>query len=517
MAVKFTIKNYRCFSSPATIELSKGFTAFVGVNNAGKSAFMRFLLEMRPLFAVVQDHRTLHGHYRPSRLGLTLFMSQTQTIFSNLNTNGLEFSIEFGDQSSSVANKPAKVVFKAERNFGWYTEIYLADGRMISKNPGITLEHEFLVVESGRVIADLSHLIQITRDLSNTLYVGPFRNAINIGSRENYFDIQIGDSFIKKFRQLKTGRLKSDSKGIQEITENICRIFGFRTLEIDSSADDTSLHIVVNGKHYNQHELGSGLVQFIVVLANAAIKRPKLILIDEPELNLHPRLQLEFLASLESYTDYGVWFSTHSVGLARAAAEQVYSVIRRGDGDSIIRPLEGTPRLAEFLGEMSFSTHRELGFDKLLFVEGSTDVKVMQQFLRKMSTDHKIVTLPLSHIPPPEELDEVLRITSKLAVLIDSERSSEGAPLEQKRATLLEHCKVNGIKARALKLRATENYFPDACVKQVFGENYRGLGPYDLLKNADPNWSKSQNWKLAAAMPIDDVLSTDLGQFLESL
>jgi predicted ATP-dependent endonuclease of OLD family len=135
------------------------------------------------------------------------------------------------------------------------------------------------------------------------------------------------------------------------------------------------------------------LVQFIVVLANAAIKRPKLILIYEPELNLHPRLQLDFLTTLASYADNGVWFSTHSIGLARTAADRVYSVIRKGDGNSIMRPLEDNLSLAEFLGEMSFSTHRELGFDRLLLVEGPTEVKVMQQFFRKMSKDHKVVLL----------------------------------------------------------------------------------------------------------------------------
>src|SRR4051812_42949940 len=49
MKVTLTLKNYRCFVRPTTIEVAKEFTAFVGVNNAGKSTLMRFLLEFRPL------------------------------------------------------------------------------------------------------------------------------------------------------------------------------------------------------------------------------------------------------------------------------------------------------------------------------------------------------------------------------------------------------------------------------------------------------------------------------------
>jgi hypothetical protein len=55
MAIQLTIKNYRCFASPVTVKLSKGFTAFVGVNNAGKSAIMRFVVELRNLFGSFQS------------------------------------------------------------------------------------------------------------------------------------------------------------------------------------------------------------------------------------------------------------------------------------------------------------------------------------------------------------------------------------------------------------------------------------------------------------------------------
>ena len=193
-------------------------------------------------------------------------------------------------------------------------------------------------------------------------------------------------------------------------------------------------------------------------------------------------------------------------------------MIKRGDGDSIIRPLEGTPRLSEFLGEMSFSTHQELGFDKILLVEGPTEVKVIQQFLRGMSKDHKVVLLPLhGHMPQAEELDELLRITNKVAVLIDSERSSAGDPLESKREAFLELCRSRNVAAHALEYRATENYFPDNNVKQIFGPEYRALGPYERLGDVAPHWSKSQNWKVAASMSTEDIRATDFGRFLEAL
>jgi AAA15 family ATPase/GTPase len=45
MQIDLTVKNYRCFpdSEPLRIAIRPGFTAFVGVNNSGKSSALKFL------------------------------------------------------------------------------------------------------------------------------------------------------------------------------------------------------------------------------------------------------------------------------------------------------------------------------------------------------------------------------------------------------------------------------------------------------------------------------------------
>ncbi|TMB64236.1 MAG: hypothetical protein E6J43_13770 [Chloroflexi bacterium] len=145
---------------------------------------------------------------------------------------------------------------------------------------------------------------------------------------------------------------------------------------------------------YKLPEIGSGITQFILVLANAAIQEPFLILIDEPELNLHPSLQLDFLTTLGSYASGGVLYSTHSIGLARAVADRIYSVRKISEGHSHVSIYEETPALSEFLGELNYSGYKELGFDPVLLVEGTSEVKTIQQFLRLFKTDHEIVLLP---------------------------------------------------------------------------------------------------------------------------
>jgi hypothetical protein len=50
MRIELVLKNYRCFpdSSPARLVIQDDWVAFVGVNNPGKSALLRFFYEFRP-------------------------------------------------------------------------------------------------------------------------------------------------------------------------------------------------------------------------------------------------------------------------------------------------------------------------------------------------------------------------------------------------------------------------------------------------------------------------------------
>ncbi|MFZ3343244.1 MAG: AAA family ATPase, partial [Terriglobales bacterium] len=135
MRVHLTIKNYRCFVRPVTIALEPGFTAFVGVNNAGKSAVMRFLLELRPLLALIKDQRQLlHSANNPAgTTGFTpIHVLDKHEIFSNLNNNALEFWLDFPPAGTGGLTR-AK--FKVTRSFHWTTEFTVGSTAIGNVNP----------------------------------------------------------------------------------------------------------------------------------------------------------------------------------------------------------------------------------------------------------------------------------------------------------------------------------------------------------------------------------------------
>lgn len=534
MDVDIELKNYRCFADthPARFTFNHGLTAFVGANNSGKSSLLKFFYEFRDLFARLSGPtgnfaQVLTGKAEGFGLGSTIV--DNNEIFHDQNDRDLEVHIRFTpsgeDHPCDTAIFPNRLDIIVRRGTNQFT-LGLNAGDIAVKWPShniSALQMDGALLRIGTTtVVDLAPLYDVCKLMTDTLYVGAFRNAINLGSNERYFDMEVGQKFIRFWRDLKSGAVKKDNEACYKLTQNIRRIFRYDGLEINPSANEQSLQMIINGRSYGLSELGSGLAHFIVVLANVAKRAPSYLLIDEPELGLHPSLQLEFLTTLASYCGRGVLFATHSVGLARAIAPRVYTVRRTGDEGARVEPYEGTARLAEFLGELSYASYRDVGFEKLLLVEGPSEVKTLQQLLRSFGKDHKVVLLPLGggsmiNGSREDELIEIKRISDDVAALIDSERSKPNEELVESRQAFMETCARVGIRCHALVRRAIENYFPDAAVKKVKGPKYRSLTPYERLTDPLPSWSKEENWRIAREMEAQELGGTDLGDFLTSL
>lgn len=144
------------------------------------------------------------------------------------------------------------------------------------------------------------------------------------------------------------------NEAVYGLLQELERIFSFSELDLNAATDYKTLQLTVDGRSYRLTEQGAGLAHFVVVLVNVLIRRPSFLLIDEPELNLHASLQLDFLQTLASYTRYGVIFATHSPGLARTAADWIYTLRKPVGGTSTMRPYDGDTELVTLLGQLSF-------------------------------------------------------------------------------------------------------------------------------------------------------------------
>ena len=520
-----TVKNFRCFedTNPCRIDLKPGFTALVGPNNSGKSSLLRMFYELRDLFVQLQSTDNLLNVFHGGALQFQYReVPDSTSIFTDGNTRPLTIEFDFPHSPDGTQATSLELVIARGSNLCG-VRIKLGSTFLAPNANVVVADQERGVLSVGGTIVDLSRVKQIGSTLANTMYLGAFRNALNLGAA-SYYDLTIGTGFISTWDHAKYGEHRAGAEAIIRVQEAIRHLFGFRSLDISASPDNQKLRVFVNGKPFDIREQGAGLTQFVLSLGNVAIKQPDLILIDEPESNLHPSLQIDFLLSLGSFAKQGVLFSTHSIGLARSVAETTYS-LQKPETHSIVRRLERTPNYTEFAGELSFSTFRDLGYDRILLVEGPTDVCTVQQLLRKLNKDHKIVVLQLGGDAMvcggrDQELGELTRITGpeRIAALVDSERDTAGGPSKKAREDFEASGRKLGFTVQLTDRRAIENYFPDHAVKAGVGENFEALGHYERRGSAvGKDWSKNLNWKIASEMTLDDLLGTDLLRFLDAL
>jgi hypothetical protein len=219
----------------------------------------------------------------------------------------------------------------------------------------------------------------------------------------------------------------------------------------------------------------------------------------------------------------GVIFATHSLGLARTAADQIRTLTKPAGGTSKIRPYEENQDLVTLLGQLSFDSRPEMGFSKVLLVEGKTELRTLMQFLRLYEKEHEVLMVPLHggdmiRGDSGQELTDLLRISNDVHYVIDSERLTSGAALESERQAFVDLCQRLNIPGLVLDRRALENYFTDRAVKRAFGPSAQALGPHDkLVKSSGAVWRKTDNWRAAFEMQRSELDSTDLGTFLDAL
>lgn len=91
--IEIIVKNYRCFTeaNPLRFTIDKGFTAFIGPNDSGKSAALKFLVEFRNLWT------TFMGLGQSSLSGFHVgceFVKDQRKIFSDFNESPMEVQIQ---------------------------------------------------------------------------------------------------------------------------------------------------------------------------------------------------------------------------------------------------------------------------------------------------------------------------------------------------------------------------------------------------------------------------------------
>jgi predicted ATP-dependent endonuclease of OLD family len=498
---KITFKNYRNipFDNPITLEIKQGITFILGINNIGKSNILKFFYEFNGLKDFINQPIV-----NQIAFGTKDSIPVSQILNQKNHTRDLEIKLD-------VNNVIFDFKFKPQNND--YSSLALSGTCTKQNSEDQTINSEELGV--------------FTELFSNTLYIGSFRNA-SFNSTGTYYNIQIGTQFVTTWNQWANGQDAIKRNKISELVNELKELFDFAIFEISVNPESTKMLIRNENGSFYLDELGGGISHFIIVLGNALIQEPSFVLIDEPENALHPKLQQTFVTALASKSKYGLIATSHSIGLARSVADNIYHLGKNEKNNRLSLEDFGKsykPTLMNSLNELGYSQFVEIGGNNILLVEGRTDIKSFKEILKKYKIEHHFILIDLGgsnfiNGDSYEELEELKRLNAKsYSVIFDSEISQEGEEMQQKFKDFKSNCEKLNFNIFETEFHSTENYITQKAINKVIGPNYPVLGKYESLesperKENNTKWGKSDNWKMFKEMTKDDFIGTKLDVFI---
>lgn len=179
---------------------------------------------------------------------------------------------------------------------------------------------------------------------------------------------------------------------VRELIETIVPDVGL--LETRTEAEQVEVVFTdptVPGYRPNLKNLGTGVEQLLLtIVVGVTQPAPSIVVIEEPETNLHPGAQRALLAQLREWASNRLFvLSTHSpVFLDRAPTASTVFLIERKQGVSTVRQLTREP--SEALTALGVQLSDVLSADRLLLVEGESDREILTVWFPELLSDPRV-------------------------------------------------------------------------------------------------------------------------------
>jgi predicted ATP-dependent endonuclease of OLD family len=339
------IKNFKGLES-VTLEDCGSVNAIVGKNNSGKSSVLH-ALDMAGLALSLRSW----DHFQPKLEIKDLFADAGQ----------FELSLTFVDDSTlSVTASP---------NFG----------PQIAPDP-----HDGQRFKSVLILPDVGS--GMLRRKHRTL-----RNIIDCVEARDFGSVNAAEILcaIKFYAERAQRGFTQDS--YDTLIEEVKRYFpDLEKIESDRTEHDiATLKYTEYGRQLDILYSGTGLKHFLDVLLKTTVSGARVVLLDEPELGLHPDLQrqfVEYLGRLAEEKRLQFFLATHSqVLLNYADLITYYRIVNTGGKRQLERVEESA--IDTLLSDLGLRPSDVLNQDICLLVEGASDVIFFEHIIRNVYCD----------------------------------------------------------------------------------------------------------------------------------
>lgn len=387
-----TVKNYKSFNSPTTLELTTGMNVITGQNSSGKTA----LLEALSTNFVGTPHRSTKSLRWAGQSDINIDFELSKEELLDLIPNNTSFDLP-----------KVKVLNSEEINYGNFLDIYFGDKVLIKTlfHSGNLSSSKFSIVcetiPSTVSRFNMDHSKKQFKEVAS-LQSTPDRDSSNLISSELVKRI-----YIFKAERFKIGVsdhgtntiLKSDASNLPEVL-NCLQSNAYRFNKFNSFLNrifpqiycvtvrpfsNNQVEIVVWNEDPKTErndlvvpllECGTGISQVLAILYVVLTSDvPKTIIIDEPNSFLHPGAARKLIEILKEHKQHQIIISTHSPSTLTASNPKTIHIVKLKDAESFVETvsLNDTKNQQLFLAEVGAKLSDVFGADNILWVEGKTE------------------------------------------------------------------------------------------------------------------------------------------------
>jgi putative ATP-dependent endonuclease of OLD family len=132
---------------------------------------------------------------------------------------------------------------------------------------------------------------------------------------------------------------------------------------------------------------GAGIREALRVILDHELVRPQIMLVEEPEIHLHPALEISMMRYLKRISsECQVFITTHSTNFLDMAAMKNVYLVSKSDSTQILH-LDLEQAEAQIPKELGIRLSSLFMFDRLVFVEGPSDEAVLREWASKIGVN----------------------------------------------------------------------------------------------------------------------------------